>query len=113
MLSATAVIDQRSDLYSVGCVALWMLTAKYMPRGQHDVGVRRAAAAEDFRADAALAEAGVPGELARVVLACIEDDPAQRPASAAVLRESLTSGNAGGRWTGDDARAWWRSRMSE
>lgn len=112
-LSATAVIDQRSDLYSVGCVALWMLTAKYIPRGGHGVGVRRTSAAEEFRADAALVEAGVPGELARVVLACIEDDPAQRPASAAVLRESLTSGNAGGCWTGDDARAWWRSRMSE
>lgn len=107
-LAATAGIDQRSDIYSVGCVALWMLTARYIPRGQHGVGVRRAGAANAFDPAAALAEAGVPADLSRLVNACLAESPHGRPASVALLRESLAVGNSATPWTGEDAKRWWR-----
>jgi len=111
-LSAAAPVDQRADIYSVGCVALWMLTGAYIPRGQHKVGLRRAIAEGEFQAGAKLAAAGVPSDLQAQVLACLEESPDDRPESMAALREGLRMCNIDARWTNNDARQWWESRAA-
>ncbi|OGT82520.1 MAG: hypothetical protein A3H91_03535 [Gammaproteobacteria bacterium RIFCSPLOWO2_02_FULL_61_13] len=110
-LSGTGSVDARSDIYSIGCVALWMLTGTYLPRRQHSVGIRRANSVEEFQPDEKLRAERVPSDLQKVVVSCLEEQPDPRPASISALRENLIACNIGARWTNDDARAWWRDRM--
>jgi hypothetical protein len=45
-----------------------------------------------------------------VILACLAKQPADRPASAEVLEQSLAAIKSDP-WSQEDARAWWRSNM--
>jgi serine/threonine-protein kinase len=49
----------------------------------------------------------VPAGLERLILACLEKDPARRPASAAHLRDALAELDDVGRWSDREAREWW------
>ena len=49
----------------------------------------------------------VPAGLERLVLACLEKEPARRPGSAAELRDALGDLDDVGRWSEKEARAWW------
>ena len=111
VLSGSGSVDARSDIYSVGCVALWMLTGTYIPRRQHSIGIQRANAVEEFNPDAVLGAAGAPADLQKAVISCLEERPDRRPASISALRGNLIACNIGARWTNDDAQAWWRDRM--
>ena len=49
----------------------------------------------------------VPDALDRLLLACLEKDPARRPANGAELGEQLAALMLSERWTKPLAREWW------
>ena len=49
----------------------------------------------------------LPAALEAWVLACLEKDPARRPASASEAAARLERCGLAGEWTPDEARAWW------
>jgi serine/threonine-protein kinase len=51
--------------------------------------------------------AGVPAELAAIIMKCLEKEPEQRFASATALATALRAVPPPGDWSEDDARAWW------
>jgi hypothetical protein len=53
------------------------------------------------------AEQPVSAALDRVVLACLEKDPARRPSSVDRLGELLASCDVGKPWAEERARRWW------
>jgi eukaryotic-like serine/threonine-protein kinase len=95
-------IDPRSDLYSVGALAYFLLT------GQPPFGERptlKTLAAHLYESPPEL-PADVPPGLSVVVMKCLAKSPAERWPDAATLEAALT-GLAVPEWTADEAASWW------
>jgi serine/threonine-protein kinase len=103
-------IDGRLDLYGLGCVGYFLLTGRLVFEadtplrmiGEH---LRREPVPPSLRCGWP-----IPEELDEVILACLAKQPADRPASAEVLEQSLAAIKSDP-WSQEDARAWWRSNM--
>jgi serine/threonine-protein kinase len=107
---AGAKIDARADLYAVGAVGFFLLTgtpvfdgATVMQVCAHHLHTAPPRPSERARRP-------LPGDLEAVVLACLEKEPARRPADAEALAARLAACAAAAEWTGDDAKRWWRER---
>jgi eukaryotic-like serine/threonine-protein kinase len=105
-------VDNRSDIYSLGCVAYWMLTGRQV-----------------FEADSVLQMIGrhlqatpeppsryspepVPRLLEELVLSCLAKRPTDRPGSVWELADRLAECEVVIPWTREDARRWWESRLA-
>jgi serine/threonine-protein kinase len=99
--------DERSDLYSLGCVAFYMLTGEPVFTGDPmTVMLKHVRTAP--RVPSATAKQAVPKELDRIVLACLEKEADQRPGSADELWRMLGEASVQDRWTPERAERWWR-----
>src|SRR5262249_3812523 len=99
-------LDGRSDIYSLGAVAYFLLA------GQPPF-VRKTAmqtlAAQMYEMPAALnSRLGVPADLETAVLRCLEKDPARRFADANSLDCALSQCQCASLWTRERAADWWQ-----
>jgi tRNA A-37 threonylcarbamoyl transferase component Bud32 len=99
--------DGRADLYSLGCVAWFLLTGKpvYERKTVMEVLMAHLQAPVPPLRDAA--PSPVPADLERIVLRLLAKSPSDRIDGAAHLLVELQACADWGRWTQDDARAWW------
>jgi eukaryotic-like serine/threonine-protein kinase len=100
-------LDARSDLYSLGAVAYFLLTGR--PPFARGSAVQTLAAhlAEPVVApDRHRPE--VPADLQAVVLRCLEKDPSRRFPDAGTLDQALARCGCADQWTREKAAAWWR-----
>jgi serine/threonine-protein kinase len=104
-----ADLDGRSDLYSLGAVAYFLLTGR--PPFERDTVVQTLAA---HLGEAPLPPArhrpDVPDDLQAVVLRCLAKDPARRFPAAGELDRALAGCACAGAWTGEVAACWWQER---
>jgi eukaryotic-like serine/threonine-protein kinase len=100
-------VDARSDLYAVGGVAYYLLTGRYVFEGKTVVEVCGHQLHSTPVPPSARLGRPLPAGLEALTLACLEKDPAHRPASAAALLARLHALEDVPGWTEDDARAWW------
>jgi hypothetical protein len=100
-------VDGRADLYSLGCVAYWLLT-KTMPF-EADTVIQNLVKHIYERPEppSRRAPEPVPPDLEELVLACLNKDPQDRPQSAKTLAEALRALPLD-RWTEAEAEQWWR-----
>lgn len=99
-------IDGRSDLYSLGCVAYWLLTGRTV----FQAATPMAMLMEHVNTPPSppSTHVAVPAALEKIVMRCIEKEPERRPASAKALDDLLeTCAPEVGVWTQEQARAWW------
>jgi serine/threonine protein kinase len=100
--------NERSDIYSLGAVAYYVLTGRPPFEGDRAIKIILAHAHEvvvpptRHRHD-------LPHDLEQVILRCLAKNPLERYASAAALREALSECQASGHWTAGDAAQWWRA----
>jgi hypothetical protein len=99
--------DHRVDIYSVGCVAYWLVTGKLLFDGPSAVKVMLAHAHTPPPPPSSRTELPIPPELEALILECLEKDPAKRPASAEVLQARLQAIPIGTPWTRERAERWW------
>jgi serine/threonine-protein kinase len=104
------VADARADLYSVGAVAYFLLTGRHVFEGRTIIEIcghhlHTAPVPPSERLGRPL-----PATLEAWVLACLEKDPARRPASASEAAARLERCGLAGEWTPDAARDWWVAR---
>jgi len=107
-MALSAQVDGRSDLYSLGCVAYYLLTGRQVFEGDTVMKVF----AQHLQATPALPSQrgpyAVPPDLERIVLSCLAKQPEDRPRSAAALDQQLAAAEVE-RWSDADAQKWWES----
>jgi len=106
-------VDARSDLYSLGCVAYWLLTGKLVFDEEGAVSTVLAHVNNRPEPPSKRIRADVPPELESIVMRCLEKDPANRPQDALELSGLLAECDAGGTWTPEDARQWWEANLPQ
>ena len=84
-----APVDQRTDIYAIGCVAYWLLTGErvFEAETRHDMLVMHAHQRPIPPSRRAHVE--IPEELEKIVMDCLDKNPNKRPQSASELSERL------------------------
>jgi hypothetical protein len=104
-------VDGRADIYSLGCVAYWMLTGQYVFTADTPLQILARHIHTPPSPPSRHSAFPVSRELEAVVLACLAKSPSERPATARELCDRLGECETDERWTRDDARRWWETRM--
>jgi serine/threonine-protein kinase len=110
-VTGNAGLDQRADIYALGCVGYWLLTGRMVFEDPTVMGVAVAHVTREPEPPSARIAAAIAPELERLVLACLAKDPAARPASARSLREQLASIRFDAPWSRQRATAWWHEHL--
>jgi len=104
--------DARSDIYSLGAVAYWLLTGKVVFEAP-SVNAMIAAQIRDTPVPPSLrTELPIPAELEAVIMACLAKDPNTRPQTAEQLSRMLAAVPMAV-WTQRRAETWWRAHRPE
>jgi serine/threonine-protein kinase len=105
-------VEPRSDLYSLGCVAFWLLTGRLVFDEPSSMKMTIAHATREPVAPSRVASQPIPAALDDLVLRCLAKFPAERP-SAAELAAELGAAGLAAPWTAERARAWWREHLPD
>jgi serine/threonine-protein kinase len=100
-------VDARSDLYSLGCVAYWLLTGRTVFKASSPMLMLVQHINNAPEPPSKVSELDVPPALDELVMNCLEKEQANRPASAEELDERLGAIDLAGSWSADRARQWW------
>ncbi len=101
-------LDARSDIYSLGAVAYYLVTGR--PPFVRDTIWEVIDAHTRAAVDAPSAiNAAVPGDLEAVILRCLAKAPAERYQDMESLREALGQCVCACQWTDQQAAEWWRT----
>jgi eukaryotic-like serine/threonine-protein kinase len=103
-------IDARTDLYSLGAVAYFLLTGQPPFDGATLVEVCSKHLHATPEPMAKHLGRSVPADLEALVLRCLAKDPDDRPASAGALEKALAACSGAAPWSADDADRWWSER---
>jgi serine/threonine-protein kinase len=110
-IRSPSAVDARTDIYSLGAVAYFLLAGRYVFDGDgvmdvclHHLNTKPVALSE--RASA------VPVPLEAVVMRCLAKDPAERPQTAVALLNALAECSVP-EWRDSDAEAWWLRRHQQ
>ncbi len=103
--------DPRSDLYALGAVAYYLLTATPVFVGRPIAVIQSHLNASPEPPSARLGRP-LPRKLERLVLDCLEKDPTRRPESAQAVADRLAACDDVEPWYPEDARTWWNGRPS-
>ncbi len=100
--------DERSDIYSLGVVAYFLLTGKRLFEDDNAMKVLIAHAHETPPRPSETTPRLSP-ELDALVMRCLEKSADDRFPDVNALRSTLLRCDESGGWTRSDARAWWES----
>ena len=103
-------VDRRVDVYALGCVAYYLLTGERVFTAQTQVKLFMQHLQESPTAPSHRTAHRVPRALDRLVLDCLDKDPAKRPADAAAVFERLRECD-GDDWNHRDAASWWETHL--
>lgn len=99
--------DARSDIYSVGVLAYFLLTGQYIFEGDTIAEVCRHHLHDTPDTPSQRTGKSLDPLLEALVMRCLAKDPAARPQSAAELSAALAQCTAASRWTPERRAAWW------
>jgi eukaryotic-like serine/threonine-protein kinase len=106
-------VDARADLYALGAVGYWLLTGHLVFEGETPYAtvldhIRKAPVPPSRRT-----ELPIPESLERIIMRCLEKDPAKRPASARELAQMLREVDLESKWDESRGERWWLMHRPE
>ncbi len=104
----TGPADARTDIYALGAVAYFMLTAQPPFTGENAMAVMIAHTRDPVPPPSQI-KPGIPSDLEEVVLRCLAKDPKDRYPTTAHLAEALNACADAANWSPQHAAHWWRS----
>jgi hypothetical protein len=106
-ISDSEAADARSDLYSLGGVAYYLLTGHAVFESGSVMDIIRQHVEAAPVPPSQRTNQSISPDLERLILQCLAKMPSERPQSAAELAAALGKCQPVKRWTSDDASAWW------
>jgi serine/threonine-protein kinase len=106
-------VDSRSDIYSLGCVAYWMLTGLTVFEGKTPMETIVDHARTPPVAPSRRAELEIPSRVEELIMTCLEKDPDKRPPSMKVVHGVLEDCRLGKVWDEEHAIHWWQLHTPE
>jgi serine/threonine protein kinase len=110
-IALSAAVDGRADLYSLGCVAYYLLTGRQVFEGDTVMQVFAQHLQATPISPSQRGPSTVPPDLERLVLSCLAKNPDDRPQGAAELGHRLDAADVVP-WTDNDARQWWAAAQA-
>ena len=112
-MAAVAVdeVDGRADIYSLGCVAYWLLAGRIVFSANTAIQMLLKHSTEIPKPPSEYTLAPLPEELDQIVLDCLAKDPADRVPSIEALVNRLARIEWSQQWSDDMALAWWQEHM--
>jgi hypothetical protein len=110
-ITAPEGLDARSDLYSLGALAYFLLVGRPPFTARSIIEI---CAAHLHQPASAPSEErpGISPELDAAILRCLAKPPAARFQAAAELRTALLSDGSAGAWNAESASAWWHEHRA-
>lgn len=112
-LSSPERVDARTDIYALGAVGYFLLTGQHVFTGKtfieicsHHLQSRPVPPTERIGVT-------IPDDLEKLILRCLEKDPANRPQTALHLKTLLMACSQASAWNEEHARAWWEAKGPE
>jgi serine/threonine-protein kinase len=110
VIARPEAVDNRTDLYALGAVGWFLLAGRPVFEGRTIVEVCAGHLHAAPKRPSALTGHDVPRLLEDVVMKCLAKDPAERFATADVMRRAIDATGIAEDWTADRAAEWWRGR---
>jgi serine/threonine-protein kinase len=103
--------EPRSDIFSLGCVAYWLLTGQLAFEGETQKEVLEANLTSDPTPLSAHGELDIPKPLEELVMSCLSRKPDNRVESASALLRALETMTQLSPWTNKSAEKWWDTHL--
>jgi len=100
-------MDARTDIYSLGCVAYWLLTGQLVFAVTTPMEMVLAHLEKTPEPPSRRTELSIPEALEQLVLDCLQKDPARRPQTMSEVARRLTGCPLERPWGEKDAARWW------
>ena len=97
-----------TDIYAFGCVAYWMLTAKYVFEEKSTISIAEAHGRERPIPPSSRIDCHIPDSLQKIILACLEKKPENRPSTVLELKNVLLHCEIEEPWSQESACIWWQ-----
>ncbi len=104
-------IDARTDIYSLGAVAYFLLTGRppFVADSPMEVLL---AQVQQLPAPPSTYQPGIPADLESVIMRCLAKSVEERFADVTQLHQELQKCSCAGDWTQKDAADWWSERAT-
>jgi eukaryotic-like serine/threonine-protein kinase len=108
-----ADVDRRADVYSLGCVAYFLLTGELVFEADSSMKMLMQHLHAQPAPPSERTELPVPQELDDLVLACLQKDPKRRPQDAGELYQMACQVRIRDEWNSNEAKRWWRAHLPQ
>jgi serine/threonine protein kinase len=113
MVRFNAPVDQRADIYALGCVAYWLLTRLRVFEAQNRADMLVMHAHQRPVPPSKRVGISVPKDLEELILQCLAKNPDKRPQSARELGDRLRDLSLQYSWSRGRREEWWREHAAD
>lgn len=107
------LVDPRTDLYGIGCIAFFLLTGRKPFEATLDSDLAQQVLHVEAPLVSTESDFSIPEALDRLIADALAKDMALRPASARAMIEILDVIAARVPWQREEARLWWRQALPD